>query len=83
MAPDYVKFDMSLIRDLDSATAQRQQVVAALVQMVHNLGITSLAEGVETAGEDQTCQQLGFDLGQGYLYGRPAPPLEFCSKLKN
>ena len=77
VAPDYVKFDMSLIRDIDGATPQRQQVLAALVQMVRNLGITSLAEGVETAGEDQTCRQMGFDLGQGYLYGRPAPPRAF------
>ena len=77
VAPDYVKFDMSLIRDIDSATPQRQQVVAALVQMVRNLGITSLAEGVETDGEDETCRQMGFDLGQGYLYGRPAPPRNF------
>jgi len=77
VAPDYVKFDMSLIRDIDRATPQRQQVLAALVQMVNNLGITSLAEGVETAGEDEACQQMGFDLGQGYLYGRPAPPREY------
>ncbi len=77
MAPDYVKFDMSLIRDIDGATPQRQQVVAALVQMVHNLGITSLAEGVETEGEDEACRQMGFELGQGYLYGRPAPPRNF------
>jgi EAL domain-containing protein (putative c-di-GMP-specific phosphodiesterase class I) len=81
LAPDYVKFDMSLIRDIDSARPQRQQVLAALVQMVRNLGITSLAEGVETAGEDQTCQQMGFDLGQGYLYGRPAPPRDFSAEL--
>ncbi len=77
VAPDYVKFDMSLIRDIDTAAPQRQQVVVALVQMVHNLGITSLAEGVETAGEDATCRQIGFDLGQGYFYGRPAPPRDF------
>jgi EAL domain-containing protein (putative c-di-GMP-specific phosphodiesterase class I) len=76
-APDVVKFDMSLIRGIDSATPQRQQVLAALVQMVHDLGITSLAEGVETAGEDATCRQMGFTLGQGYLYGRPAPPRNF------
>jgi EAL domain-containing protein (putative c-di-GMP-specific phosphodiesterase class I) len=77
VAPNYVKFDMSLIRDIDSATPQRQQVLATLVQMVRNLGITSLAEGVETAAEDATCQQMGFDLGQGFLYGRPAPPRDF------
>jgi EAL domain-containing protein (putative c-di-GMP-specific phosphodiesterase class I) len=77
VAPDYVKFDMSLIRDIDIATPQRQQVVVALVQMVHNLGIVSLAEGVETVGEDEACRQLGFDLGQGFFYGRPAPPRDF------
>ena len=27
----------------------------------------------ETPAESQTCEQMGFDLGQGYLYGRPAP----------
>ncbi len=57
-----------------SATVQRQQVVATLVQMVRNLGIIALAEGVETEAEDAACRQMGFDLGQGYLFGRPAPP---------
>jgi EAL domain-containing protein (putative c-di-GMP-specific phosphodiesterase class I) len=76
VAPDYVKFDMSLIRGIDTATAQRQQVVTTLVQMVRNLGIAALAEGVETEGEHDTCAQLGFELGQGFLYGRPAPPRE-------
>ena len=75
--PDYVKFDMSLIRDIDGAAPQRQQVVSTLVQMVHNLGITSFAKGVETAGEDEACRQMGFHLGQGFLYGRPAPPRDF------
>lgn len=77
VAPDCVKFDMSLIRDIDTAAAQRQQLVSALVQMVRNLGIATLAEGVETEGEDAACRQMGFELGQGYLYGRPAPPREF------
>jgi EAL domain-containing protein (putative c-di-GMP-specific phosphodiesterase class I) len=82
IAPDYVKFDMSLIRGIDSATPQRQQVLAALVQMVRNLGITSLAEGVETDAEDQACRQMGFDLAQGFLFGRPAPPLNFSAGHK-
>jgi EAL domain-containing protein (putative c-di-GMP-specific phosphodiesterase class I) len=76
VAPDYVKFDMSLIRGIDSATAQRRHVVATLVQMVRNLGIAALAEGVETEGEHEMCVHLGFELGQGFLYGRPAPPRE-------
>jgi EAL domain-containing protein (putative c-di-GMP-specific phosphodiesterase class I) len=79
VAPDCVKFDMSLVRGIDNATAQRHQVVAALVQMVRNLGIVTLAEGVETEGESRACQQMGFDLGQGYFFGRPAPPRDFRS----
>ena len=62
-SPDYVKFDMSLIRNLDAATAQQQHLVSSLVQMVGSLGILSLAEGVETEAEDAVCRQMGFDLG--------------------
>jgi EAL domain-containing protein (putative c-di-GMP-specific phosphodiesterase class I) len=79
VTPNCVKFDMSLIRGIDSATAQRQQLLATLVHMVGNLGITTLAEGVETAAEHATCGQMGFDLGQGYLYGRPAAPQHFLA----
>jgi EAL domain-containing protein (putative c-di-GMP-specific phosphodiesterase class I) len=71
--PDYIKFDMSLIRGIDSASAERQQILATLVRMVRGLGILSVAEGVETQAENDTCQQMGLDLGQGFLYGRPAP----------
>ena len=62
---------MSLIRDIDTALPQRQRVVAALVQMVRDLGIRSVAEGVETEAEADVCLQMGFDLGQGFLFGRP------------
>ena len=71
--PDYVKFDISLVRDINAASPQRRQVVATLVQMVHKLGALALAEGVETQAESETCLAMGFDLGQGFLYGRPAP----------
>ncbi len=74
-APDYVKFDMSLIREIHAAAPRRQEMVATLVQMVHSLGIVSVAEGVETQAESETCLKMGFDLGQGFYYGRPAPPL--------
>jgi EAL domain-containing protein (putative c-di-GMP-specific phosphodiesterase class I) len=71
--PDCLKFDMSLIRGIDQATAQRQRILETLVQMARSLGISPLAEGVETAGESDTCKQMGFELGQGFYYGRPAP----------
>jgi len=72
-SPDYVKFDMQLIRGIDQSCGKREQMLGALVNMVHELGILALAEGVETEGEARICSQLGFDFGQGYFYGRPAP----------
>lgn len=71
--PDYLKFDMQLIRGIDQASAPRQQMLASLVKMTSELGILPLAEGVETTGEHQTCREIGFRLAQGYLYGKPAP----------
>lgn len=70
--PDYLKFDMKLVQGIDRAAPSRQQVVAALVQMVNDLGTIPLAEGVELPGTHETLCQMGFQLGQGYLYGRPA-----------
>ncbi len=70
--PDVLKFDMALIRDIDQASAKRQDMIAALVAMAIDLGCTALAEGVETEAEHAVCRQLGFQLGQGFLYGRPA-----------
>ncbi len=72
-SPDYVKFDISLVHDIDEASPERQEVVATLVQMLHKLGIKPLAEGVETEAENATCLKMGFDFGQGFFYGRPAP----------
>jgi EAL domain-containing protein (putative c-di-GMP-specific phosphodiesterase class I) len=71
--PDYLKFDMSLIHNIHRATTEHQQMIAHLVKMVRNLGILALAEGVELEEEAAVCSELGFDLAQGYCFGRPAP----------
>ncbi|TWT76028.1 Cyclic di-GMP phosphodiesterase Gmr [Posidoniimonas polymericola] len=70
--PDYLKFDISLIRGLGSAPRERQNMVARLVQMTIELGTIPLAEGVETQSDHEACQQMSFACAQGFLYGRPA-----------
>jgi EAL domain-containing protein (putative c-di-GMP-specific phosphodiesterase class I) len=77
--PDYLKFDMKLVQGLSSATQDRKMMVAHLVQMVSELGIVPLAEGIETPDDHDVCQELGFLVAQGYLYGRPGPPRDFVS----
>lgn len=71
--PDVVKFDIGLIQGIDRATEARRKLVGSLVAMARDLGIDSLAEGVETAEEADACRELGFDLGQGFFFGRPKP----------
>lgn len=70
--PHFVKFDMGLIRGIDCASAKKQQLVAQLVNIVHDVGSTALAEGVETREEAICCAQMNFDLIQGFWTGRPA-----------
>lgn len=71
--PDYLKFDITLIHDLDAASSQKQQMVSSLVRMARDIGIVPLAEGVERDEESCICSDLGFELGQGFFYGKPAP----------
>jgi len=70
--PDYLKFDMKLTKNIESAPAKRQELVALFATLVNNLGIKTLAEGVETRECHEILVQMGFQMGQGYYYGRPA-----------
>ncbi|MXO64890.1 EAL domain-containing protein [Altererythrobacter endophyticus] len=69
--PDLIKFDMALMRGIDTSPARRT-IVAAMVSVARDLGITCLAEGMETAEEVAVMRDLGVDLMQGYFFARPA-----------
>ena len=81
--PDYLKFDMSLVQGISKAPRERQNMLGTLVKMVCDMGIAALAEGVEDEADNITCQQLGFELGQGYHYGRPAPLNRYLQGMQN
>ena len=69
----FLKFDAALVAGLDQAGASKRKLVAALVAAARELGMVTLAEGVETEGEAEVCRAAGFELGQGFLFGRPQP----------
>lgn len=71
--PDFLKFDMGLVQGIHDAGEKRQQMLGSLVELAKDLGIATLAEGVERQEELDVCRALGFDLAQGYLTGRPQP----------
>ena len=69
--PDYLKFDMCLIRNIDKADAQQRRMLKMLVDMANDIPTITLAEGIETAEEAEACRDLGFHLAQGYYFGKP------------
>lgn len=71
--PEYVKFDMSLIQGIERASTEQQHMLETLVRMVRDLEIKALAEGIENEREADFCRSIGFDLAQGFYFGRPVP----------
>ena len=69
----FVKFDMGLIRGIHVASERKRRVVGDLVRLVLDLGSIALAEGVEFEEEAEVCRDMGFQLIQGYLTGKPVP----------
>jgi len=71
--PHYLKFDMSLVRDINTAPQERRRLLTSLVSVARDLLVYPVAEGVETAEEAETCMQVGFTHAQGFYFGRPLP----------
>jgi EAL domain-containing protein (putative c-di-GMP-specific phosphodiesterase class I) len=69
---DFVKLDMSLVRDLDSHPV-KQRLVQSVVELCRENGVRVIGEGVETQAEATTLCQLGCDYLQGYLIAKPGP----------
>jgi diguanylate cyclase (GGDEF)-like protein/PAS domain S-box-containing protein len=67
---DVVKIDRSFVKGIVADHAQRA-VVATIIDLCRLLGLQQVAEGVETADQQRMLQELGCDLGQGYLWARP------------
>lgn len=71
--PHMLKFDIGLIGNIHRRPKRLQQLVGTLVNMAREMGITTLAEGVECEEEAEVCSVLGFQYAQGFHYGRPVP----------
>ena len=72
LEPEFVKLDMTLIRDVDTSTV-KQKLVKSLASLCADMGLHVVAEGVETPAERDAVIDLGCDLLQGYLFARPGP----------
>jgi len=69
--PDLVKIDMDLIRGID-ADGVKRTILANALKMLRELEIRVICEGIETTGEFDVLRDMGVELMQGYLLGRPS-----------
>lgn len=79
-APRYIKFDVSLIRNLHRGAKKRRDMVETLVRLVTDMDIVPIAEGIEVAEEARVCAELGFQYGQGFYFGHPTLLDNFVDK---
>jgi EAL domain-containing protein (putative c-di-GMP-specific phosphodiesterase class I) len=70
---DFVKLDMSLVRDVDKHQL-KQRLIRSVTQLCREQGTQVIGEGVETEAEAEVLFDLGCDLLQGYVIARPGPP---------
>ena len=79
---NFVKIDRSFVGGLGTDQAD-ERIVSAVVDLAANLGLRSIAEGVETQDQLDRLRDHGCDQAQGYLFARPLPPKDVPSAIQH
>lgn len=69
---DRLKIDISFVRDIGVDSAS-DAIIRATLAFARSLRLSTVAEGVEREDQARFLAEVGCDVGQGYLYGRPVP----------
>jgi diguanylate cyclase (GGDEF)-like protein len=77
-----LKLDRSLVRPMVS-NASFRTIVATTIDLAHRLGVTVVAEGIESEAVRSELQALGCDIAQGFFLGRPMPAAAFAQWLRD
>jgi diguanylate cyclase (GGDEF)-like protein/PAS domain S-box-containing protein len=70
---DYLKIDRSFIEGVEKEGSQESAIVTAAIALARSLGLTVIAEGVETLFQMEALRDLECEFAQGYLFSRPVP----------
>ena len=79
---DTLKVDRSFIRDIPH-NPEDEAITEAIISLGKTLGVTVVAEGVETEIQHRFLQEHGCDQFQGYYFHRPCPPESFAQLLRS
>jgi diguanylate cyclase (GGDEF)-like protein/PAS domain S-box-containing protein len=79
---DQIKIDQSFVREIASDGSDKA-IVQSIIAMSQSLGVSVIAEGVETEDQQRILLNLGCNHFQGYLFGKPVPIEQFEVFLDN
>ncbi len=79
---DTVKIDRSFVSRAENS-AYHRVLIEATMRMAQTLGLSTVAEGIETQQQAALMLQLGCDRGQGYLYSKPMEAVDMMAWIKN
>ncbi|MET7461601.1 EAL domain-containing protein [Nonomuraea sp. NPDC005501] len=82
LAISEVKIDASFVRRI-AESEDDARIVRSIVDLVRSIGLRSVAEGVETDAVALRLAEMGCDLGQGWLFGKPMPPADATAWLRD
>lgn len=78
---DILKLDMGFLRRNSNAERGRV-IIKSVIDLAHSLGLTTVAEGVETEEQADYLREFGCDNIQGYVYAKPVPEDEYLKKIE-
>ena len=78
---EFLKVDRSFVSKMDKSP-EDETIVSVIISMAQQLGMATIAEGVETTAQVERLKRLGCDLAQGYLYAKPIPANQITDYFK-
>jgi diguanylate cyclase (GGDEF)-like protein/PAS domain S-box-containing protein len=79
---DTLKVDKSFVQEID-IDRNGEAIVRAIIALAKTMGLSVVAEGVETQEQARFLAALECDVGQGYLWGKPIPPEDFLQHWRS
>ena len=78
---DEMKLDKGFLRKISADGEDRRRIILEqITNFARELGISTVAEGIETKEDEKLVLSIGCDCGQGFLYDKPMPADDFSSK---
>ncbi len=78
---DILKLDMGFLRGENGSGSRGGNIISSVVRMAQDLGLKTVAEGVEETEQADFLKSVGCDIIQGYLYSKPVPPEKFLAMM--